>query len=169
MNSETFFEELESQFFEDKSCLELPKHFARCNRLSLRVAGNEFSLAAPILGRDFIVGFCETRAAWMCFGKDKVSMLRFVADADSQLPKLRIRSSSLNEFVAELKPPFAGEIKPTGEPTFVAAVTAADHGLVFFKLPGLHQPLSALGLEALDWLMLVESQDATALSEWQRR
>jgi hypothetical protein len=169
MNPETFFEELESQFVDTNHCHKLRKHFAGCNRLSLRVAGNEFSLVAPILGHDFVVGFCEKRAAWMCLGKNKVSLLRFVTDVDSQLPKIRIRTNSFSDFIVELKPPFAAEIKPSGEPSFVAALTGADHGLVYFKLPGLNQPNSAMGLENLDWLMLVESQDSSALEEWRDR
>lgn len=169
MNSETFFEELESQLLEDRRCLEWQKHIASSNRLSLRVAGVEFSLVAPILGRDFVVGFCERRTAWMCFGKHKVSLLRFVADADSQLPKLRIRSSSLIEFVGEMKPPFAAELKPTGEPAFITAITAAEQGFIYFKPPGQHEPLSALGLKILDWLIIIESPDANALSEWRNR
>ena len=151
MNPETFFEECESQFVDDNRCHELRKYFASCNRLSLRVCGTEFSLVAPILGSDFVVGFCEKRASWMCLGKNKVTLVRFVADADSQLPKLRIRTTSFSE------------------PSFVAAVTAADRGLFYFKLPGLHEPLSALGLEVLDWLMLLESQDSSALEEWRDR
>lgn len=169
MNPETLFEELESQFFDHNRCHELRKYVASCNRLSLRVAGNEFSLVAPILGSDFVVGFCEKRASWMCFGKNKVTLVRFVSDADSQLPKLRNRTSSFSDFIDEMKPPFAAELKPAGEPSFVAAVTAADHGLVYFKLPGLHEPLSALGLEVLDWLMLLESKDSSALEEWRDR
>ena len=169
MNPETFFEEFESQFVDDNRCHVLRKYFASCNRLSLRVCGNEFSLVAPILGSDFLVGFCEKRASWMCLGKNKVTLVRFVADADSQLPKLRIRTTSFSDFINELKPPFAAELKPAGEPSFVAAVTAADRGLVYFKLPGLHEPLSALGLEVLDWLMLLESQDSSALEEWRDR
>jgi hypothetical protein len=169
MNPETFFEELESQFVDDNVCHGWRKHIAGCNRLSLLVFGTEFSLVAPILGHDLVVGFCEERAAWMCLGKNKVALLRFVADADSQLPKLRIRATSFSDFIVELKPPFAAEIKPTGESSFVAAVTGADYGLVYFKLPGLHQPLSALGLDNLDWLMLAESQDSSALEDWRDR
>jgi hypothetical protein len=169
MNPETFFEELESQFVDDNRCHGLRKHFAGCNRLWFRVSGTEFSLVAPILGHDFVVGFCEKRAAWMCLGKTKVSLLRLVADADSQLPKLRIRTTSFIDFINEMNPPFAAEIKPTGEPSFVAAVIGAYCGLVYFKLPGLHQPLSALGLETLDWMMLTESQDSSALEAWRDR
>jgi hypothetical protein len=169
MNPEAFFEELESQFVVDSHCHGLRKHFAGCNRLWFRVSGTEFSLVAPILGHDFVVGFCETRAAWMCLGKSKVSLLRFVADADSQLPKLRIRTTSFSDFINEMNPPFAAEIKPTGEPSFVAAVTGADHGLVYFKQLGLRQQLSALGLENLDWLMFAESQDSAALEAWRDR
>jgi hypothetical protein len=169
MNPETFFEELESQFVDDNLCQGLRKLIAGCNRLSLRVCATEFSLVAPILGHDFVVGFCEKRAAWMCLCKNKVSLVRFVADADSQLPKIRIRTSSFSDFISELKPPFAAEIKPSGEPSFVVALTGADHGLVYFKPPGIHQPHSAVGLEALDWLMLVESQDSSALEEWRDR
>lgn len=169
MNPETFFEELESQFVDDNLCHGLRKHIAGCNRLSIRVCGTESSLVAPILGHDFVVGFCEKRAAWMCLGKNKVSLLRFNADAGSQLPKLRIRTTLFSDFIVELKPPFAAEIKPSGDPSFVAAVTGADHGLIYFKLPGLNQPHSAVGLEALDWLMLVESQDSSALEEWRDR
>jgi hypothetical protein len=169
MNPETFFEELESQFAVDNRCHGLRKHFAKCNRLSLRVSDAEFSLVAPILGHDFVVGLCEKRAAWMCLGKTKASLLRFFTDADSQLPKLRIRTTSFSDFINEMNPPFAAEIKPTGEPSFVAAVTGADHGLVYLKLPGLHQPLSALGLENLDWLMLAESKDSAALEDWRDR
>ena len=169
MNPETFFEELESQFVDDNSCHKLRTRIAACNRLSIRVSGAEFSLVAPILGHDFVVGFCERRAAWMCLGKSKVSLLRFKTDADSQLPKLRIRATSFSEFIGEMTPPFAAEIKPICEPSFVASVTAADQGLVYFKLPGLNQPLSALGLETLDWLLLIESQDSAALEEWRDR
>ena len=169
MNPETFFEELESQFVDDNFCHGLHKHIAGCNRLSLRACGTEFSFVAPILGHDFVVGFCEKRAAWTCLGKNKVSLVHFATDADSQLPKLRIRTTSFSEFIVEMKPPFAAEIKPTGEPSFVAAVTGAEHGLVYCKLPGLHQPLSALGIENLDWLMLVESQDSASLEEWRNR
>jgi hypothetical protein len=169
MNPETFFEELESQFVVDNHCHGLRKHLAGCNGLWCRISGTEFSLVAPILGHDFVVGFCEKRAAWMCLCKTKASLIRFVADADLQLPKLRIRTTSFSDFIVELKPPFAAEIKPTGEPSFVAAVTGADHGLVYFKLPGMHQPLSALGLENLDWLMLAESKDSAALEDWRDR
>lgn len=169
MNPETFFEELESQFVGDNKCHALRKHIAKCNRLLLRFSDGEFSLVAPILGHDFVVGFCEKRATWMCLGKTKASPLRFVIDADSQLPKLRIRTTSFSDFIVELKPPFAAEIKPTGEPSFVAAVIAADHGLVYFKLPGLHQQISASGLENLDWMMLAESQDSAALEDWRDR
>lgn len=169
MNPETFFEELESQFVDDHLCHGLRKHIAGCNRLSLRVCETEFSFVAPILGHDFVVGFCEKRAAWMCLGKNKVALVRFVADADLQLPKLRIRTTSFTDFIGELKPPFAAEIKPSGESSFVAAVTGADHGLIYFKLPGLNQHHSAIGLEALDWLMLIESQDSSALEEWRDR
>ena len=169
MNPETFFEELESQFVDTNHSLKLRKNLAGCNRLSLRVCGTDFSLVAPILGHDFVVGFCEERAAWMCLGKNKVSLVCFVDDADSQLPKLRIRTSSFSDFIIEMKPPFTAELKPAGEPSFVAAVTGADHGLIYFKLPGLNQPHSAVGLEALDWLMLVESQDSSALEEWRDR
>lgn len=169
MNPETFFEELESQFVDDNRCHKLGKHIAGCNRLSLRIASAEFSLVAPILGHDFVVGFCETRAAWMCLGKNKLSLLRFETDADSQLPKLRIRTTSFSDFLGEMAPPFAAEFKPTGETSFVAAVTGADPGLVYFKLSGLHQPLSAVGLENLDWLLLIESQDSVALEDWRDR
>ena len=169
MNPETFFEEFESQFVDDNLCHGLRKNFAGCNRLSLRVFGTEFSLVAPILGNDFVVGFCEERAAWMCLGKNKLSLVAFVADADSQLPKIRIRTTSLSDFIVEMKPPFVAELKRSDEPSFVASVIGADHGLVYFKPAGLHQPLSALGIEILDWLMLVESQDSSAFEEWHDR
>lgn len=169
MNPETFFEELEAQFVDENHCQELRNHIAKCNRVLFRVSGTEFSLVAPILGQDFVVGFCETRASWMCFGKRKASLVRFVCDAESQLPKLRIRTTLFSDFLGELKPPFAAEIKAAGEHSFVAAVTGTDPGLVYLRLPGLHQPLSALGLESLDWLVLAESQDSAALEEWRDR
>ncbi len=169
MNPETFFEELESQFVESNRCLELQKHIAGCNRIVLRISGSEFSLVAPILGGDFVVGFCEKRAAWMCTGKQKISLMRLFEVADAQLPRLRNRTSSLSVFIGELQPPFAAELKPSGEPAFTAVVTAAEQGLVYFKRPGLHEPHSAIGLESLEWLVLIESHDSTALAEWRDR
>ncbi len=169
MNPETFFEELESQFVENNRCLEPQKHIAGCNRILLRISGSEFSLVAPILGGDFVVGFCEKRAAWMCIGKQKLSLMRLVEVADAQLPRLRTRTSSLDDFIVELQPPFAAELKPSGEPAFTAVVTAAELGLVYFKRPGLHEPHSAIGLERLEWLVLIESHDSTALAEWRDR
>lgn len=169
MNNEALFEELESQFTQNQGCQRSNLLLANSNRIVIRTAGVEVSLVAAILGEDFVVGLCEKRASWMCFGKQRISLLRFEEVADSQLPKLRFRSTTFCDFILELKPPFFAEIKVVGEVSFVAAVTGAEQGLVFFKLPGLHEPQSAVGRDQIDWLLAIEPQDSVALEEWSNR
>lgn len=169
MTQEAFFQDLEAQFEIDKRCLETRRRLALCTRLRLTVANQEFRLAAPILGSDFVVGFDGQRSAWMCFGKSKFSFLRFEVDEDPQLPRLRKRAATFENFIGEMNPPFAAEFKPSGLPSFAAALTGAEDGLAFYRASDNSKSLSAIALASLDWLAILEAQDAQELSEWRNR
>jgi hypothetical protein len=105
----------------------------------------------------------------MCFDKSKLSRLRFEVDEDQQLPKLRKRTGAFENFVSEMNPPFAAEFKPSGLPSFAAALTGAEGGLAFYRTSGDWKPLSAIALASLDWLAILEAQDAQELSDWRNR
>ena len=169
MTQEAFFEDLEAQFSSDNRCLETRRQLALCTSLRLTVANQEFRLAAPILGSDFVVGFDGQRNAWMCFGTSKVSHLRFEIDEDPQLPRLRKRTCAFENFVSEMNPPFAAEFKPSGLPSFAAALIGAEGGLAFYRASSNSRPLSAIALASLDWLAILEAQDAQELSDWRNR
>jgi hypothetical protein len=169
MTQEAFFQDLEAQFARDNRCFETRRQLALCTRLRLTVANQEFRLAAPILGNDFVVGFDGQQSAWMCFGKSKLSQLRFEIDEDPQLPKLRKRTGTFENFIAELNPPFAAEFKPSGLPSFAGALTGADGDLAFYRTSSNSRPLSAIALASLDWLAILEAQDAQELSDWRNR
>jgi hypothetical protein len=169
MTQEAIFQDLEAQFAVDNRCLEFRRQLALCTRLRLTVANQEFRLAAPILGGEFVVGFDGQINAWMCFGKSKLSQLRFEIDEDSQLPRLRKRTGSFENFVSEMNPPFAAEFKPSGSPSFAAALTGAEGGLAFYLTSADSNPLSAIALASLDWLAILEAQDAQELSDWRNR
>ena len=169
MTQEAIFQDLEAQFASDNRCFEIRRQLALCTSLQLTVANQEFQLAAPILGSDFVVGFDGQRSAWMCFDKSKLSRLRFEVDEDQQLPKLRKRTGAFENFVSEMNPPFAAEFKPSGSPGFAAALTGAEGGLAFYRTSGDWKPLSAIALASLDWLAILEAQDAQELSDWRNR
>jgi hypothetical protein len=169
MTQEAIFQDLEAQFASENRCFEIRRQLALCTRLRLAVASQEFRLAAPILGSDFVVGFDGQRSAWMCFGKSKLSRLRFEVDEDPQLPKLRKRTGAFENFIAEMNPPFAVELKPSGSPSFAAALTGAEAGLAFYRPSSNSKPLSAIALASLDWLAILEAQDAQELSDWRNR
>ena len=169
MTQEAFFQDLEAQFAGDSRCFETRRQLALCNRMRITVANQEFRLVAPILGSDFVVGFDTQRSAWMCFGKSKFSFLRFEIDQDEQLPRLRKRTATFENFIGEMNPPFAVEFKSSGVSGFAAALTGAEDGLAFYRTSGDSKPLSAIALASLDWLAIVEAQDAQELSEWRNR
>ena len=169
MTQEALFQDLEAQFASDNRCFETRRQLALCTSLQLTVANLEFQLAAPILGSDFVVGFDGQRSAWMCFGKSKLSRLRFEVDEDPQLPKLRKRTGAFENFIAEMNPPFAVELKPSGSPSFAAALTGAEAGLAFYRPSSNSKPLSAIPLASLDWLAILEAQDPQELSDWRNR
>ncbi len=180
MNLETIFEDLESQLVEVNHCFETQARLAKCNRLRLQVDEEEMVLIAPILGSDFVAGYHERRSAWMCVGLPKAGVLKFSIDEKSKLPKLRRRTVKLEDFIAEMNPPFSAQFKPTGKAGFAGVLVAVENSLVYFTAtgngtalkPGLKpgsKSVTAIDLAALDWLAALEDKDSADVNEWRGR
>lgn len=169
MNLDTLFDDFESQLTEPNTCFVNQALLASCNRVNLRSGDEELSLIAPILGTDFVAGFHEQRASWMCIGTARLSVANFAIDGDSQLPKLRKRSVLLEHFIAEMNPPFAVEFKVSAQPSFCGALTEVANGFAFYRAAQRSLGVNAVSLAALDWLSIVEVKDASDVSEWQNR
>jgi hypothetical protein len=172
MNLDALFEDLESQFLEPNHCFEMQTLLAKRNRLTFRIDDEELVLIAPILGSDFVAGFHERRAAWICAGLPKASVLKFAIDRDSRLPKLRRRAVKLEDFVGEMNPPFAAQFKPTGQSCFDAVLIAIENSIAYFKLPspqGGQSEMTAIAISALDWLGIVEAKDSADVNQWRSR
>ena len=172
MNLDALFEDLESQFVEPNHCFEMQARLAKSNLLTMRIDGEELPLIAPILGEDFVAGYHEQRAAWICVGIPKAAEMKFSIDRDSRLPKLRRRAVKLEEFISEMNPAFAAKFKPVGQPCFDAVLVAIEDSLAYFKRPNVRSgepEVTAIALAALDWLGIVEAKDLTDVTQWRSR
>ena len=172
MNLDTLFEDLESQLVDVNHCLEKQARLAKCNRLQLQLDGEDLVLIAPILGSDFVAGFHERRAAWMCVGLPKASVMNFSVDENSRMPKLRRRKVKLENFIAEMHPPFSAQFKPSGRASFAGVLVAAENAMIYFTAPGKVGNLievAAIDLAALDWLAVLEDRDSADVSDWRGR
>jgi hypothetical protein len=173
MNLDALFEDLESQLTDVTQCFENQKQMANCNRFLLQIGNHNVSLIAPIIGKDFVAGYHAQRAAWMCVAMPKVSVLKFACEPDTRLPRLRRRTTALEEFLREMTLPYAVELKPCGQPEFAAVLTAIDEQLLCFKLPahsGAHaKDLQAAAISSLDWVAIVDAKDSSDVASWRKR
>ena len=91
MNLETLFDDLEAQLSR-KEDLRITSFqtLTDARRVRLHFGGEQqFSLVAPILGEDFVAGFDEKTANWMCAAQTQVARIDFDPADDPELPKLR--------------------------------------------------------------------------------
>ena len=172
MNFETIFEDLESQLVEVNHCFETQARMAKCNQLRIQFDAEELVLIAPILGSDFVAGFHERRGAWMCVGLPNAGVLKFSIDEKSKMPKLRRRTVKLEDFIAEMNPPFSAQFKPTGKAGFAGVLVAVENSMVYFTAAGdgtRLKSVTAIDLTALDWFAALEDKDSADVTEWRGR
>lgn len=167
MTLEALFEDLEAGF--ERSCpLSAMQITANANRLAI-VARNQmrFSLVAPILATDFIVGLDEQTADWLCICKSQIAELRFMCDADASLPTIRNRTLKLEQFLNEMAMPASVAIKTSAPGVRLAAIVAASDGLLFVRV-GSEQTV-AVAFESIEFLRIIETADKNELQEWRAR
>lgn len=172
MNLDTLFEDLESQLVDVNHCREKQAILAKCNRVHLQIEGEDLRLIAPILGADFVAGFHERRAAWMCIGMPKASVMSFSIDEKSKMPRLRKRSVKFENFIAELHPPFSAQFKPSGRDSFAGVLVATENSTVYLtetSRAAAAKAVTAIDLAALDWLAVLEDKDSKDVGDWRGR
>jgi hypothetical protein len=122
-----------------------------------------FSLVAPILGHDFVSGFDESTANWLCLQSFQIEDLRFESEADMTLPKLRRRSICLADFLQELPKPTAIQLQLADLRVVNTAFTHVEGEFLFVGNS------RAISLRSLLSLRLLESTDLNELQEWRDR
>ena len=170
MNLETLFDDLEAQMApKTDSRITNLQTLAEVRRVRLRFSSEEqFSLVAPILGDDFVAGFDEQTANWMCAAQTKVARIDFEHDDDPDLPKLRRQSATLVEFLNAMPLPAAAFIGMSDGRSQGVVLLEATAKLLFVQ-PALGAIATAHSLAALRFICLIEVTDRNELQEWSSR
>ncbi|MBP6043778.1 MAG: hypothetical protein KA500_04635 [Rhodoluna sp.] len=166
MTLESLIEDLEAGF--ERICTVTAKQItATANRLTIAATDQtQFSLVAPILATDFIAGLDEQTADWLCIQKSKISEVRFNFDAANaaDLPTLRARELKLEQFLSEMPMPISVAIKTSSPRLRLAAIVAVSDGLLFLR--DRSQLPTAIGLDSVEFLRIIETADKNELQEW---
>lgn len=167
MTFETLIEDLEAGF--ERNCQVTAAQLTKnANRLAV-VSRNHFrfSLVAPILATDFITGLDEQTADWLCIQKSQIAEVRFICDTDASLPKMRNRDLKLEQFLNEMPKPISVAIKSDELGLRQSAIVAVSDGLLFLR-ERLEQ-ITAIGIDSIQFLRIIETADKNELQEWRAR
>ena len=167
MTLEALFEDLEAGF--ERNCqVTAPQITANANRLAV-VSRNQigFSLVAPILATDFIVGLDEQTADWLCLQKSQIAEVRFICDTDASLPTIRNRNLKLEQFLSEMPVPISVAIKTPSSGLRQCAIIAVSDGLLFIRERS--EQIVAIGTDTIEFLRIIETADKNELQEWRAR
>lgn len=170
MNLETLFDDLEAQLSR-KEDLRITSFqtLTDARRVRLHIGGEQqFSLVAPILGEDFVAGFDEKTANWMCAAQTQVARIDFDPADDPELPKLRRQSATLAEFLNAMPLPAAASIGLTDGRSQSVVLLEATAKLLFVT-PASGSKAVAYSLDALRFICLIEASDRIELQEWSAR
>ena len=126
-----------------------------------------FSLVAPILATDFIVGLDEQTADWMCIHKSQIAEVRFICDTDASLPAIRMRTLKLEQFLSEMPMPISVAIETTSSGLRQSAIVAVSDGLLFIRERS--EQILAIGINSIQFLRVIETADKNELQEWRAR
>lgn len=167
MTLEALFEDLEAGL--ERNCqLTAAQLTNNANRLAVvSISQFRFSLVAPILATDFIVGLDEQTADWLCLQKSQIAEVRFICDTDASLPTIRMRTLKLEQFLSEMPMPISVAIKSDIRGLRQAAIVALSNGLLFIR-EGSEQIL-AIGIDSIQFLRIIETADKNELQEWRAR
>ena len=167
MTLEALIEDLEASF--ERNCQVTAAQLTKnANRLAV-VSRNHFrfSLVAPILATDFITGLDEQTADWLCIQKSQIAEVRFICDTDASLPKMRNRDLKLEQFLNEMPKPISVAIKSDELGLRQSAIVAVSDGLLFLR-ERLEQ-ITAIGIDSIQFLRIIETADKNELQEWRAR
>lgn len=167
MTFETLIEDLEAGF--ERNCqVTAAQVTANANRLAVvSKHQHRFSLVAPILATDFITGLDEQTADWLCIQKSQIAEVRFICDTDASLPKMRNRDLKLEQFLNEMPKPISVAIKSDELGLRQSAIVAVSDGLLFLR-ERLEQ-ITAIGIDSIQFLRIIETADKNELQEWRAR
>lgn len=167
MTLEALFEDLEASL--ERSCpITAAQITAKANHLSV-IARNQmrFSLVAPILAKDFVVGLDEQTADWLCILKSQIAELRFSSEADASLPTTRTRSLTLEQFLGEMPMPISIALKTVQPAIRFAAIAAVGDGLLFLRTRS--EQVVAIAIDSIEFFRIIETADKNELQEWRAR
>lgn len=170
MNLETLIDDLEAQFDADaRKRITTSKAIQDARRLRIWIDDEaNFSLVAPILGLDFIAGFDERTADWICLIQCNVSRMQFEASQDLELPKLRRQKVTVEEFITCMPLPAAVVLgNKNGEQIRASAIDA--NGDLLFLRPQKAALAEAVSFSSLNWFRLIEFADRCDLQEWSNK
>lgn len=122
-----------------------------------------YSMVAPIIGQDFVSGFDEASANWLCLHSAQIEELRFENDKDLTLPKLRHRSICLADFLQEFPKPTAIQLQFADLRIVNTALIQVDGEFIFVG------GSRAVSVRSLLSLRLLESTDVHELQDWRAR
>jgi hypothetical protein len=164
MTLEALFEDLEASL--ERSCpITANQITAKANHVAV-IARNQmrFSLVAPIVGKDFVVGLDEQTADWLCILKSQIAELRFSSDADASLPTTRTRALKLEQFLGDMPMPISVSLKTAQPAVRFAAIVAIGDGLLFLRAR--NEQVVAIGIDSIEFLRIIETADRNELQEW---
>lgn len=121
------------------------------------------SLVAPIIGQDFVSGFDEATANWLCLHSSQIEDLQFDNSSNLTLPKLRQRSICLSDFLHELPKPVAVQLQLADLRVVNSAISLVEGEFLFLG------DARAIPFRSLLSLRLLEATDINELQEWRDR